>query len=187
VSNPAFEAWLREQGIEGPRRIARESNDAILVSKFEPGFAARLYAALERVPELFDAGCIAARYGAQPGTTPRVEAWRRAVNALLDDLGPGRGLDRDQLAEIRAGTDSVAALLDSVLWTCPLLGAEWQPSPAECEARADALARMDDESSIFTRYYGDFEGKRVENHCPGAPVARRLFAQGWEICASQAG
>ena len=49
-------------------------------------------------------------------------------------------------------------------------------------AYAEALARMDDDSSIFTRYYGDFEGRRVENHCPGARVARRLIAQAWGIC-----
>jgi hypothetical protein len=187
VRNARFDRWLRDQGIDAPRRIARESDDAILVSKFEPGFAARLYAALDKVPELFDPACVRDRYAAQPASTPRVEAWRLAVNGLLDDLGPERGLDRDQLAEIRAGTDSVAALLDSVLWTCPTVDIDWIPSPAECEARADAVAKMDDESSIFTRYYGDFEGKRVENHCPGAPVARRLFEQGWEICAPRSG
>ena len=177
-----FERWLADRGIEGPRRVVRESEDAILVSKFEFGFAARLYRALDLLPELFDAACIEARYHAQPPATPRVEAWRLAINALLDELGPARGLDGDQLAEIRAGTDSVAALLDSVLWTAPALSDErWQPSEAELDAHADAIARMDDDSSIFTRYYGEFDGKRVENHCPGAPVARRLFAQAWSM------
>ena len=175
-----FVDWLAERGIEG-RRLVRESGDAILVSKFEPGFAARLYEALDRVPELFDEAAVRRRYSALPPETSRVEAWRLAINALLADLGPARGLDPDQLAEIRAGTDSVAALLDSCLWTAPTVGSDWQPSTAEREACADALARMEDESSIFTRYYGEFEGKRVENHCPGTPVARKLFAQAWAI------
>lgn len=179
-----FKQWLVERGVDSPRRIVRETDDAILVSKFEPGFAARLYQALDLIPELFDAPCIEACYRIQRPATPRVEAWRLAINALLDDLGTARGLDRDQLAEIRAGTDSVAALLDSVLWTAPRLGAEWVPSEPERQAYADALARMDDESSIFTRYYGESDGRRVENHCPGAPVARRLFEQAWRITAT---
>lgn len=177
--------WLVERGIEGPRRIARESGGVILVSKFEEGFAARLHEALDRLPELFDAHAVRDRYlCARPGTG-RVESWRLAIAAILDDLGPARGLDRDQVAEVRAGTDSVAALLDSVLWTTPIVGVDWAPSPAERGARADALAKMDDESSIFTRYYGQFEGVRVENHCPGSQVARRLFSQAWEICTGE--
>jgi hypothetical protein len=176
-----FESWLAERGIEGQRRVARDGPDAILVSKFEPGFAARLYQALDLVPELFEAAEVGRRYATFPGETARVEGWRLAVNALLDELGSARGLDRDQLAEIRAGTDSVAALLDSVLWSAPALRLDWTPSQSEHEAHADALARMDDNSSIFTRHYGEFDGRRVENHCPGAPVARRLFEQAWEI------
>lgn len=181
-----FETWLRERGIEGRRRVARESGDAILVSKFDAGFAARLYQALDRLPELFDSGEVRARFEAVPAGTSRTEAWRLAVNGMLDELGPSRGLDRTQLAEIRAGTDSVAALLDSVLWSGPAVGGDWTPSASEREALADALARMDDDSSIFTRHYGEFEGRRVENHCPGAEVARRLFAQAWDITTGSA-
>ncbi|MBK7125215.1 MAG: hypothetical protein IPH65_04735 [Dehalococcoidia bacterium] len=137
------------------------------------------------MPEVFDPAVVRERYLSTASGTPRVEAWRLALEGLLADLGPSRGLDRDQLAQVRAGTDSVAALLDSVLWSSPLLGTDWEPSEPELSARADALARMDDESSIFTRYYGDFEGKRVENHCPGAQVARQLFAQGWGMVAER--
>lgn len=176
-----FENWLRSRGFLEPRRVARESSEVILVSKFEPGFAARLHEAVDRVPELFDQDAIAVRYR-ERGGEPRVDAWRLSVAALLGELGPGRGLDRDQLAEIRAGADSVAALLDSALWSGPIVGVEWQPSAGERNAYHDALARMDDDSSIFTRYYGDFEGRRVENHCPGAHIARRLIAQAWAIC-----
>lgn len=182
-----FEAWLRECGIEGTRRIVRVSGDSILVSKLEPGFAARLHDAIDRVPELFDDPAVAVRYAAAPPETTRVEAWRLVVNGLLAELGPPRGLDANQLAEIRAGTDSVAALLDSVLWTAPAVDAAWSPSEAERGAYADALARMDDDSSIFTRYYGEFEGRRVENHCPGAQVARRLFQQAWGVVGCRPG
>lgn len=176
-----FAAWLRDRGIETPRRIVRESSGSILVSKFGPGFAARLHDAVDRIPELFDSEAIRHGYRMRPAE-PRVDAWRLAVAALLEELGPQRGLDRDQLAEIRAGTDSVAALLDSALWSGPLVGDTWTPSESEREAYADALSRMDDDSSIFTRYYGDFEGRSVENHCPGAQIARRLIAQAWDIC-----
>ena len=184
-TNARFEAWLRERGIEGSRRIVRQSESALLVSKFGPGFAARLHEAIDRVPELFDPSVISAGYRLNDSATPRVEAWRLAVKGLLADLGPKRGLDPDQLAEIRAGTDSVAALLDSALWSGPTVGAAWTPSESERTAYREALARMDDESSIFTRYYGEFEGRRVENHCPGSQVARRLFQQAWEICSSR--
>lgn len=176
-----FERWLQDRGITEPRRVSRESADVILVSKFGPGFAARLHEAIDRLPELFDSARVQDGYATRAGI-PRVEAWRVSVAEMLSELGPGRGLDRDQLAEIRAGTDSVAALLDSALWSGPTVGDGWRPSPAEERAYAEALARMDDDSSIFTRYYGDFEGRRVENHCPGARVARRLIAQAWEIC-----
>jgi len=181
-----FARWLATTGIQGTRRAARETDDTILVSKFEAGFAARLYEALDRVPEMFDVAVVGERYAAAGDDTPRIEAWRTAINGLLAELGPARGLDPDQLAEIRAGTDSVAALVDSVLWSGPTVGAQWEPSAAELDAKADAEGRMDDQSSIFTRYYGEFEGRTVENHCPGAPVARRLFAQAWELVTTGA-
>jgi hypothetical protein len=180
-----FEAWLAERGFEGERRRVRESPDGILVSKFGPGFAARLHDALDRVPELHDANGLAARYAATPAGTPRVEAWRLAVESLLAALGRERGLSRDQLSEVQAGVDSVAGLMDSVLWTSPTLGTEWTPSPAEASAYEEALDRMDDESSIFTRFYGEFEGTPVYNHCPGAQVARRLMGQAWAVVTGQ--
>ena len=178
----SFEDWLRDRGIDSPRRIVRESDEAILVSKFEPGFAARLHDAVDRLPELFDEQCVRERYSAASADTSRVEAWRMGAGALLESLAPQRDLTRDQLAEIQAGVDSVAALLDSVLWTAPQAGdSAWAVSAGEEAAYGDALARMDDDSSIFTRYYGDLEGKRVENHCPGAHVARQLIGQAWRI------
>jgi len=180
-----FEEWLRAMGIEGYRRVARQGPEGILVSKFEAGFAARLHDAVDRVPELFDDALVAKRCERVPTGTTRVEAWRLAVEGLLRDIGSERGLDATQRAEIQAGVDSVAALLDSVLWTTPVVGVHWQVSVAEREAFDDANRRMDDERGLFTRYYGEFEGLRVENHCPGAQVARRLFAQAWAASTAE--
>lgn len=177
-----FRAWLADGGFDEPRRVVRETNGTILVSKFETGFAARLHDAVDRIPELFDAELVARRYREASAGVTRTEAWRTGLEALLAEVGPERDLDRDQLAQIQAGIDSVAALLDSVLWTSPLRGADWVVSEADRMAYADARARMDDEAGMFTRFYGEFEGARVENHCPGAQVARRLFEQAWKIC-----
>jgi hypothetical protein len=174
--------WLVGIGVDGPRRVVRATGGRVLVSKFEEGFAARLYAALDRVPELTDGATVHGRYAAaalKPGKS-RVALWRETVDALTRELAPQRGLDERQLSEIRAGTDSVAALLDSVLWSGPVTGSEWAPSPGEAAAYEEALARMDADDGIFTRYYGTFEGLRVENHCPGAPIARALFTQSWQ-------
>ena len=57
------------------------------------------------------------------------------------------------------------------------------PGPGELEAYADARARMAGDAPIFTRYYGEFRGLPVVNHCPGAPIARRLLAEGWQLCS----
>jgi hypothetical protein len=178
-----LQAWLADRGVEGSRRIVRETNGVILVSKFAAGFAARLHDAVERVPEMFDASVFNQHSASRPGLV-RVEAWRVGLEGLLAEVGLGRGLDREQIAEVQAGVDSVAALLDSILWSGPVVGIAWAASEAERAAFADAQAKMSDESSIFTRFYGEFEGFRVENHCPGAQVARRLFAQAWEICTA---
>lgn len=177
-----FAEWIAGLGVDGHRRLVRAQGGRLLVSKFEEGFAARLYVALERVPELTDGASARERYAtaAVDYGRGRVALWRETVDALLRELAPERGLDERQLAEIRAGTDSVAALLDSVLWSGPVTGQAWAPGPGEVAAYEEALARMDADDGIFSRYYGTFEGARVENHCPGAPVARALFVQAWE-------
>lgn len=162
----------------------RETEEAILVSKFEAGFAARLHDAVDRLPELFDEAAVSARYRAARPDTTRTEAWRTGVEAMLAELARGRGLDRDQLAEIQAGVDSVAGLLDSVLWSGPTVGTPWNANDSERAAFQEAKARMNEEDGMFTRFYGMFEGARVENHCPGAQVARRLFDQAWNICTA---
>ncbi len=178
--------WLRDvAGIAEPRRVVRRSPSAILVSKFDEGFAARLHETIDRLPEMFDDALLAARFDELAAREPerqRVETWRLAVSDVLGGAAAREGLHTDAVAEVQAGIDSVAALLDSILWTSPLAGSAHSPEPSELEAYNDIRARMDAEPGIFTRYYGSFEGVPVENHCPGSQVARRLFAQAWAIC-----
>jgi len=182
-----FGDWLHEHGIEGRRRVVRATAEGILVSKFEPGFAAHLHDVLDRVAQLLDAAAVAAHYRALAGAdagSARVATWHQAAVALLARATETGIVSKDEAAEVEAGVDSVAALLDSVLWSGPACGADWMPSAAEQTAFAEALERMDDANSLFTRHYGDFEGAPVENHCPGARVARRLLEQAWTICTA---
>lgn len=180
--------WLRDvAGIAEPRRVVRRSPTAILVSKFDEGFAARLHDTIDHLPAMFDDALVAARFDElaqiEPSRT-RTETWRLAVTAVVSEAAAREGLHGDAVAEVRAGIDSVAALLDSILWTSPAGPRPHVPEPSEVEAYNDTRARMDAERGIFTRYYGSFEGVPVENHCPGSQVARRLFAQGWTICTA---
>ncbi len=179
-------AWLREAGIEGPRRIVRTSESVVLVSKFGPGFAQQLLARLETLPQLFDARWTRTAYANLASLMPaetRVKTWHRAVLGLLADCATQQQLDTVQIAEVEAGIDSVAALLDSVLFTGPLAGSTEPVSEAERLAYGEALERLDRESGLFTRHCGVFEGRQVVNHCPGSRFARELFQQGWAICS----
>ncbi len=63
ITDAALQAWLRDElGLNEYRRIVRQSESAIVVSKFEPGFSQDLFALVERLPELFDQALIRARY-----------------------------------------------------------------------------------------------------------------------------
>lgn len=178
--------WLRDAaGVLEPRRVVRRSPSSILVSKFEEGFAARLHETIDRLPVMFDAAAVAARFEGLVRDDPaltRAEGWRLAITALVREAAEGQGLHPDAVAEVRAGVDSVAALVDAVLWSSPCGPGTHNPGASELEAYRDTCARMDAEPGIFTRYYGSFEGVPVENHCPGSQVARRLFGQAWAIC-----
>src|SRR5579883_1094724 len=120
-SDRRFEGRLAAavDGLDG-RRVVRRDANRILVSKFEDGFAAALHASLTRVPELFDLGSVEAKYLTLAVAEPRLrraETWHLAMQRLLADLGAARGLAAEQQAQVRAGVDSVAALLDSILWS----------------------------------------------------------------------
>ncbi len=190
AEDPSFAAWLRDEaGVTEPRRIVRRDAERILVSKFEAGFAARLHESLARMPELFDRIHTSAayqRFAATHPDSPRVAAWHETMRTLLDALALERGLTGSQAAEVLAGIDSVAALLDSVLWSTPTAGnREYSPLPGEESAYTDALHQMDATPGIFTRVYGVYDGALVENHCPGAPFARTLLDNAWTIVTAR--
>jgi hypothetical protein len=182
-----FPDWLHEQGIEGPRRIVRTTPSTILVSKFPEGFAAHLHEAIDRLDVLFDDASVARDVAALAEVEPavqRVQTWHRAVLAILESAVDGGAVTPKERAEVEAGVDSVAALLDTALWSGPTWeDRDWRPAPGEVSAFDDALVRMDEADGLFARYYGTYEGVPVENHCPGVSVARRLLRQAWSICA----
>ena len=180
--------WLAEIGIEGHRRIVRASPTTILISKFEPGFSQALVSRLESLPGLFDDREVSRRYAVAARDQPeqgRVTTWHRAVLGQLHDAAAEVGLSANEVAEVEAGVDSVAALMDTALFTGPSAGTNGPLSAAEIQAFEEVLARLDAEPSLFTRTYGYFEGALVVNHCPGSRFARVILAQGWEICSGR--
>lgn len=186
-ASPDFERalldWLRtERGIEEPRRLVRVDGEEALISKFEPGFAARLHELLRLTPELFDEAAVAAnteRAMASMPDEPRVTAWHAAMHEALARAGKQHAVPDLRLAEVRTGIDSVRAVLEAVLWSEPLCGDAYEPQPGEIEAYRDGFLALEDGHDMFTRYYGVFDGHAVRNHCPGAASARVLLAQAW--------
>jgi hypothetical protein len=169
-----FDDWLTDRlGPGHGRRAVHVRSDRVLVSKVEPGLPLRVLEAVERLPDLFEPEQLRSRMPA--GCAP-VEAWHRASRAVIERAVEAGALTGPERAEVLAGLDSVAALLDACLWTATGQPG-WQPSAAELSALTELEQRLASGSvSLFTRYYGDFEGRRVENHCPGAAIARRLLA-----------
>lgn len=180
-----FAAWLATLGLAGDgRRFVRANVREILVSKVEEGLAARLYRTLDLLGDTL-VPATAARYRALAAASPvaaRVALWHEAVAGVVDEAVADAGLPESASAEMGVGVESVAALLDAVLWTMPAAGDDYAPAPGERAAYDDVLARMNAENSLFTRYYGEFEGKPVVNHCPGVIIARLLVSSAWELC-----
>lgn len=178
--------WLAsEHGIAGPRRLAREDDDRLLVSKFPPGFIARVGDAVERLGILDDPDPLAAATAARASRHPResrVENWRAAACDLVLERAAERGLSGEHAELVTTGIESVAALMDAVLWSDPVVGDTYEPAPGEIDAYRDALARTDASGDVFTRHYGAFEGRAVVAHCPGAPYARALLESAWRAC-----
>ncbi len=193
--DPAFEdrvqAWVRRDlGIEEPRRVVRVDEHGVLLSKFEPGFASRLHELLALLPELFDEPSVVARYEAEVAAAPpgagRVATWRVAMHRALREAGERHDIPDLRQAEVRTGIDSVAAVLEGVLWSGPTVDADYTPGPGEVEAYLDGLDALAEGRDLFTRYYGTFEGQPVRNHCPGAAHARLMLAHAWRACAGTA-
>lgn len=181
-----LQRWLREErGVSEYRRLAYADQARLVVSKFEPGFATRLGEVLRLAGLLDDLEALEAAYEASASHEPdslRVEVWAAAacelVRARLRALG--RGSEDAEL--LVAGIESVAAVMNAILWTGPLAGAPFEPAEGEREAYREALARADPASGLFTRHYGSFGGRAVVNHCPGASHARALLAAAWRAC-----
>lgn len=187
TTEAALLAWMRDDlGVEGYRRVVRATEHEVLVSKFEPGFAARLHALLDELPEIFDEHAVIEAYQQAahdlPADTPRVDAWHAAMHGALATLGERLGVEDNRLAEVRVGIDSVRAVLEAVIWSAPTVTDAYTPRSGEVKAYRDGMAALQDDRDIFTRYYGDFAGRPVVNHCPGAQFARRMLAQGWLAC-----
>ncbi len=175
--------WLREErGVEEPRRLVRADEEEALISKFEPGFAAGLHDLLRLIPDLFDEATVVANTERAMASTPgepRTGAWHAAMHAALAQAGEGHGVPDLRLAEVRAGIDSVRAILDVILWSDPRCGEVYEPEPGEVDAYRESFLELEDGRDVFTRYYGTFDGRAVRNHCPGAAFARVLLAQAW--------
>ncbi|MYD27950.1 MAG: hypothetical protein F4X03_03395 [Dehalococcoidia bacterium] len=178
--------WLAsEHGIAEPRRLAREDDDHLLVSKFPPGFIARVGETVERLDLLVDPDPLAAATADRARRHPRearVEGWRAAACDLVRERAADRGLTDEDAELVTAGIESVAALMHAVLWSEPLAGDPYEPAEAERDAWRDALVRTEGAGDIFTRHYGAFEGRAVVAHCPGAPYARALLESAWRAC-----
>lgn len=178
--------WLEGQpGVTERRRVVRDDGTRVLVSKFDEGFAAHLHGVLERVPELFDADCVGEAYVAMANEhrdAPRAVVWRVAIDGILCGLADARGLTGADITNVRGGLDSVAALLDSALWTSPLAGDQgYAPAPGEVAAYRDAIEGLEGDGRLFVRVYGQFEGAHVVNYCAAPTFGRRLFVQAWAI------
>lgn len=188
----AFEArlreWLRRDlGVAESRRLARLDEESALVSKFEEGFAPRLHALLDALPEILDERAVLDAYAveasrAAPGTS-RLEVWDRALRGLLREACARLGITEadDQQAFVRVGVDSVRAVLESILWSAPTVDETYAPRAGERAAYLDVL-RAFAGRDFFTRTYGQFEGRLVQNHCPGSAYARVMLAQAWRVC-----
>ena len=178
--------WLAsEHGIAEPRRLAREDDDHLLLSKFPPGFIARVGETVERLELLADPDPLAVPTADRARRFPResrVENWRAAACDLVRERAARRGLTEEDAELVTAGIESVAALMHAVLWSEPLAGDPYKPAAAERDAWRDALARTEGAGDIFTRHYGPFEGRAVVAHCPGAPYARALLESAWRAC-----
>jgi hypothetical protein len=187
---PRLQEWLLDSGVVDGRRLVRVDDATILISKFEPGFAAGVHAVLDLLPELFDQELIIAAYddvaatAAAAGKAPlRVDVWNDATHGMLATLSGEREVDDNRQALVRVGLVSVRALLDTLLWSGPTISdGGYTPQAGEVTAYLEATDRLDTDHDLFTRHYGTFEERQVVNYCPGAPFARRMINQAWITC-----
>jgi hypothetical protein len=198
LSDADLQAWLRDElGLTEYRRVVRENETVVVISKFEPGFSQELFVTVEKLSELFDDDIVEAeyrtlvrRYGGGGQDLLRTQVWREASERILDRFAEERGIDGQHRMFVLPGIESAQAILDTILWSGPTILQPFEPSPGERQALEEFEALASREVSggpgrdVFTRFYGMLDGRRVENYCPGAPYGRRLVAQGWRLCTS---
>lgn len=173
VDARALDWWLAD--LLGPghgRRLAGVTAERIVLSKVPEGIPGRAVEAAMAVRGLFD---VAALLRAAPLGVGGVRAWEAAARAVLAEARRDGVIDEAGLAAVVPGVESLGALLASCCWTDD--GSPWWvPSEPELVALAEAASRLEPAGgTLFSRRYGEFAGRSVESHCPGAPVARRMF------------
>lgn len=187
IDPEALQRWINDNlGIEGTRRLVRDDGHEALVSKFDEGFAAGVHELIALMPELFEESSVVAAYEREAAAGGlRLDAWHRAMHAMLRAAGEREGISDLRQAEVRTGIDSVYAILGTALWSDPTVDEAFTPGNGERVAYLEALESLSDGRDIFTRVYGRFEGRMVVNHCPGASFARVMLAQGWTACTGE--
>ena len=127
------EDWLRsELVLDGPRRIIRVGSDRVQISKVDRDFAAELHRLLAKLPELCSESRVLTAYARRAqvasSETLRSENWRACMYELLSEAAARAGIPELRCAEVRAGIDSVFAVLESVLWSRPRLADDYVPA-----------------------------------------------------------
>ncbi len=111
----------------------------------------------------------------------RTAVWREASEAVLLEYAERRAISAHGRMMVLPGIESAQAVLDTILWSAPTIDKRYTPRPGEVTEYEDFQAGRSDRD-LFTRFYGVFDGRPVENYCPGAQFGRRLIAQAWQIC-----
>ena len=181
-----FKKWLRlEAEINDWRRIVRVDDTTILISKFEEDFARNLHQSISQIPELLKLPIIKMQYtnsAMKNNNIERTKNWYHAVSYIIDSSLNKTNIDNNRVIEIQAGIDSIYSILETILWTSPKTMDTYKPHEGEITAYEDLLKSMENSHDIFTKYYGNYENRKVVNHCPGAIIAKTLITHAWEVC-----
>ena len=183
-----FEKWLKVHAeINEWRRIVRVEEETILVSKFKEDFAHTLHKSISQIPEFLELNIIKMQYQNSAIVNKnihRTKNWYQAINTVVNSHQSKIILNKSRIAEIQAGIDSVYSILETILWTNPKIMDTYQPHEGEIIAYEDMLESMGKNTGIFTKYYGNYEGHKVVNYCPGATIAKTMLMQAWEVCTT---
>ena len=188
INHEKFAKWLKNDAeINEWRRIVRIDDENILISKFKEDFAQNLHKSIALIPELLDLKIIQMQYQNLAITNKnaqRTKNWYQAINSIVNSSQYQAELGKKRVAEILAGIDSVYSILETILWTSPKVFDAYKPHAGEIIAYKDMLKSMVDNQDIFTKYYGNYEDRKVVNHCPGATIAKKMLTHAWKVCTT---